>query len=166
MSRHPRIRRISKWTGLVVFVLIVVAWGLSLRWFVRHEQNGLAAGCAHGTVTVVTGSWVGDGGTKVARLTPQTIQTVFDAILATYHANSGFHWPRVTKAGVSHGVPPTFLFIPLWLPLVVVAIPTSILFYRDHKRIPPGHCQECGYNLTGNESGICPECGTEIRKRA
>ena len=25
---------------------------------------------------------------------------------------------------------------------------------------PPGHCQKCGYNLTGNVSGVCPECGT------
>ncbi len=23
----------------------------------------------------------------------------------------------------------------------------------------PVSCQRCGYNLTGNESGICPECG-------
>ncbi|UCD30185.1 MAG: response regulator [Planctomycetota bacterium] len=29
------------------------------------------------------------------------------------------------------------------------------LIYRD----PPGHCNECGYNLSGNVSGICPECG-------
>ena len=49
--------------------------------------------------------------------------------------------------------------IPLWLPLVVVTIPTAILLYRDRRRIPPGHCQKCGYNLTGNTSGRCPECG-------
>ncbi len=24
------------------------------------------------------------------------------------------------------------------------------------------HCLTCGYNLTGNVSGICPECGSEI----
>ena len=24
-----------------------------------------------------------------------------------------------------------------------------------------GHCNKCGYNLTGNLSGICPECGTD-----
>jgi len=24
----------------------------------------------------------------------------------------------------------------------------------------PGHWQTCGYNLTGNVSGRCPECGT------
>ena len=25
-------------------------------------------------------------------------------------------------------------------------------------------CFTCGYDLTGNESGVCPECGTEIEK--
>lgn len=26
---------------------------------------------------------------------------------------------------------------------------------------PPDHCcQHCGYDLTGNVSGVCPECGT------
>lgn len=24
---------------------------------------------------------------------------------------------------------------------------------------PPSECTSCGYNLTGNESGVCPECG-------
>ncbi len=26
----------------------------------------------------------------------------------------------------------------------------------------PGRCSKCDYDLTGNESGICPECGTKI----
>ena len=25
---------------------------------------------------------------------------------------------------------------------------------------PKGRCRSCGYNLTGNVSGVCPECGT------
>jgi hypothetical protein len=29
-------------------------------------------------------------------------------------------------------------------------------------RYPIGHCQTCGYNLTGNVSGACPECGTAV----
>jgi hypothetical protein len=29
-------------------------------------------------------------------------------------------------------------------------------------RIPPGHCRKCGYNLTGNVSGVCPECGERV----
>ena len=28
----------------------------------------------------------------------------------------------------------------------------------------PRLCLGCDYNLTGNESGLCPECGTEIAK--
>lgn len=27
----------------------------------------------------------------------------------------------------------------------------------------PGWCPYCNYNLTGNTSGVCPECGKEIR---
>jgi len=28
--------------------------------------------------------------------------------------------------------------------------------------LPPGHCKKCGYNLIGNVSGVCPECGTAM----
>lgn len=30
---------------------------------------------------------------------------------------------------------------------------------------PPGYCQNCGYDLTGNVSGRCPECGKETALR-
>ena len=26
----------------------------------------------------------------------------------------------------------------------------------------PGHCQACGYDMTGNTSGRCPECGEPV----
>ncbi|GMU22893.1 MAG: hypothetical protein AMXMBFR13_29770 [Phycisphaerae bacterium] len=29
-----------------------------------------------------------------------------------------------------------------------------------------GHCQSCGYDLTGNTSGVCPECGTQLTSTA
>src|SRR4029077_8067454 len=52
------------------------------------------------------------------------------------------------------------LTIPLWLPFLVIATPTALLWYRDRRRrIPAGHCQKCAYDLTGNVSGVCPECG-------
>lgn len=34
-------------------------------------------------------------------------------------------------------------------------------WYRG-KPYPIGHCQKCGYNLTGNVSGRCSECGTDV----
>ena len=36
----------------------------------------------------------------------------------------------------------------------------SLIFAGRH--YPPGHCRRCGYNLYGNKSGRCPECGKSI----
>ncbi len=52
------------------------------------------------------------------------------------------------------------LWLPIWAPLLVIAVPTAMLFWRDRRRIAPGHCRKCDYNLRGNVSGVCPECGT------
>ena len=49
--------------------------------------------------------------------------------------------------------------IPFWLLLLLTAIPTAWLWHRDRGRIRPGCCLRCGYNLTGNRSGVCSECG-------
>jgi len=56
----------------------------------------------------------------------------------------------------------TRLVTPLWLPTALVAATTVFLIWRDRRRKPPGHCRSCGYNLTGNVSGICPECGVAV----
>ena len=50
------------------------------------------------------------------------------------------------------------LVLPLWIPAVILAVAT-VFWWRRDRRHPSGHCQHCGYNLTGNQSGICPECG-------
>ncbi len=62
-----------------------------------------------------------------------------------------------------------FVFVDfrVW-PLLV--IPISILFrsWRSYRltRYRHGHglCVECGYDLTGNVSGVCPECGTATQE--
>ena len=53
---------------------------------------------------------------------------------------------------------------PLETLLLAVIFPTALLCYLDRRRIPPGHCRNCGYNLTGNVSGLCPECGHSFRR--
>jgi hypothetical protein len=53
---------------------------------------------------------------------------------------------------------------PFWtLQVVSLALPLlwSCRMTRRRRLIRSGHCR-CGYNLTGNTSGICPECGTAV----
>ena len=50
---------------------------------------------------------------------------------------------------------------------VVLTIGISFLFHIPRtielrRRARKGYCLTCGYNLTGNISGVCPECGTKI----
>jgi len=57
------------------------------------------------------------------------------------------------------GATKTFV-VPLWIPLLLTVLATAVLSWWCHRLIiPTGHCLKCGYNLTGNVSGVCPECG-------
>ena len=53
------------------------------------------------------------------------------------------------------------LTVPVWMVFCICAVLTAIAFRRS--RIPPGHCHKCGYDLAGNVSGRCPECGEVVR---
>jgi len=45
-----------------------------------------------------------------------------------------------------------------WVAALTISIVSLILAYRKPIADHP-ICRNCGYNLTGNTSGICPECG-------
>lgn len=57
---------------------------------------------------------------------------------------------------------------PLQAPhFLVLAILWLLPWLRDVEVVKAGAvcCTKCGYNLDGNTSGICPECGLAISKR-
>ena len=49
-----------------------------------------------------------------------------------------------------------------WAVFAVIALATVVAGMIHHEPNPPGTCQQCGYNLTGNISGVCPECGRRV----
>ncbi len=53
------------------------------------------------------------------------------------------------------------LFMVMFVPVLFVGLPFVILEHLRRRR-PPGHCRKCGYDLTGNVSGRCPECGEPL----
>lgn len=47
-----------------------------------------------------------------------------------------------------------------------VGIPVGFMGVKDEvvvRLLAPNLCRQCGYDLTGNVSGICPECGKAIQ---
>lgn len=46
--------------------------------------------------------------------------------------------------------------------LLIVGFGRVIDLWGAPGKIPPNACRNCGYNLTGNASGTCPECGRRI----
>ena len=54
------------------------------------------------------------------------------------------------------------LILPTWLLLLVSAAATTFVWRRAQVNPERNGCRKCGYNLTGNVSGVCPECGTAV----
>jgi len=76
----------------------------------------------------------------------------------------------------SHGIlwiPPLYvggsgdprLVFPYWL-LFLLAGVAAFGLHRKAQAKGNGYCVKCGYNLTGNTTGICPECGTKFELKA
>lgn len=59
--------------------------------------------------------------------------------------------------------------IPLWMPTVLAAVYPLWAFirgpFRRSRRQRKRSCMKCGYDLAGNVSGICPECGWKLPRR-
>ena len=77
----------------------------------------------------------------------------------------GFHFLSQAQAP-SWGGKMTLLTIPFWFPAVLTLILpgcrlSHVIMHRRRKALCL--CFQCGYNLTANLSGICPECGMPIK---
>jgi len=87
----------------------------------------------------------------------------------------GFSWPKIYTSEIGNflsdtGRRPNFswmAFIPFWVPAAFSSIclaPLIVAAIRK-RRMHDGGCLACHYDLTGNVSGTCPECGTAIAPR-
>ncbi len=71
---------------------------------------------------------------------------------------TGIVWPRASWGNVCWHI-----VIPLWIPFLACFSLSAYLWWYRKPRLP-NHCPKCGYNLTGNTSGVCPECGTPVNR--
>ena len=72
----------------------------------------------------------------------------------------GLRMPRRVEILPNTRLAKHYRWFPLWPLFLLPAVGTVVLYWRHRPR--PGLCRNCRYNLTGNVSGVCPECGTEV----
>ena len=155
--------RILKWAGLVLSLLMVAAWTWTLFWdfqYVRVDWTkpdprlpNPSTFQAEWSVSLVTGGFFfGCQYCVPIYLEPGCDVSRRKVARMCWLPQLGF-----TPLG-------WISIMPLWIPFLLFTIPTFYLWRAD-RRIPPGHCLKCGYNLTGNISGVCPECGEPIKTR-
>ncbi len=83
---------------------------------------------------------------------------------------AGFRWVDgpFTDRIYNRGMRCRILMIPMWFVVTALLAYPAVAFIRGPCRRMirrwRGLCVACGYDLTGNESGVCPECATEVRQ--
>ena len=149
--RPSRFRRIAKWVGLRMCVVILGLTALS-----STHGFGFGKGLLHYSARNFL---LSEGELKVLWYGPPWEDPDAEWLFGPRDFSLAFRTPDL-----HYSADFVYVQLPLWIPLLAIAIPTAILWRRD-RRPRKGHCKSCGYNLTGNESGVCPECSTPVPKQ-
>jgi hypothetical protein len=149
MKWRARLRKATKWTATIVSALIILWWVPSgwYGWYIHGGRTIVSSG--QGSI------WLSyyNGG-------PQS----FEAGLRK--TGPQWDWSFAYGRWDSKRVAMTHWTIqsPLWIPFLLFAIPTALLWRRDHiltKRARANHCPKCEYDRVGlAATDPCPECGT------
>jgi hypothetical protein len=137
-----RVVRLASWA-----VLVIVVSGCLVSWFGSACFIGrrIMVASEHGALWLVVVHPVPD------RLTGGGLD-VF-ASYGKWHVQ----WPSVDRIP-SLG---TRVTVPLWLILAVTVLGVVVAM-RKARLTTKDTCATCGYDLTGNTSGVCAECGKGI----
>lgn len=159
MRPHPRIRKTVKKGGVVLLLLLFVAWigsaFLSLSW--TGDIPYLP-----GRVTI----GIGGGALAWTELTDQAVIKKYvpagwDACWGPGLVNWRGPFMRATPTAGTNKI--WEVGVPLWQPLLVLLPIVALAWHLDLtalRRARAGHCPKCNYDLSGLPPGTpCPECG-------
>ena len=96
-------------------------------------------------------------------LIPGVIWSVFAALDVYAHPHQGFTGPGGKPAWLNSAII-AILGSNIWILVGLAYLLTRCRRARVKiaQFVSSDDCHQCGYDLTGNESGICPECGACI----
>lgn len=147
VSSPVRTRRALPWIALALTLLVAGVWlssGIIFTRYVHHTANKSEFGGI-----VMTGQllcWM----KPFAREGMVGLSAIRNgAYVLSWNFEFVYQPPSVIGAR-----------IPLWLPTLLLTIPTTLLFLK--RRRAPGLCPHCSYPLSSlPPNSPCPECGTQ-----
>jgi hypothetical protein len=140
---------IDLWVVLLTYCFIPVYVAIWVYWRMAPERS-------------VSGSWARNA-MILASVSGATIEVLVYWFLESVAAREyGSPWVRVILACSSAWVSGSLSAILVFERLRPTRKGGPFWQLRRERRAKRGRCLECGFNLTGNVSGVCPECGTEI----
>lgn len=151
---RSRIRRILKWAGLGTCLVLAVTSVISLRWVVGYRyatSNGWTAwSVSRGCLNVF---YTHAGSPRMMTEKPGWFTS-----RSLYWMSPFGHLKMFLLGYQGKFAMYRLVSVPLLPPAVAIGVATAVFLRRDRRRWK-GYCWECGYDLTGNVSGVCPECG-------
>lgn len=114
---------------------------------------------------------LGWGTSKIVMLTH--VEFLGTGAVPSEHRCAGYGWAFASRVGMadesdiyvrSRALAFSFVY-PLIIAIVLAVYPVQVLIRGPLRRwrwVRHGLCIACGYDLRGNESGVCPECGTDV----
>ena len=126
-----------------------------IKWQIESANDGLSVVRLSGARTMFFGDspgWSYSRNDMVIRSGPYAVRV----------SRSGQYSYFISYAGQIHS---KGVALPYWMIILFMAIAPAFWVRAEisrRRRLRSGLCQSCGYDLTGNTSGVCPECGAAI----
>lgn len=181
MNRRSRIPRFIRGTATMFSAVLCISLTiLMFRSYWGADAIGLNAYLAYGGGGIgyqARSIWSNHGIVSFQRSSPTShAEDVQPQGIAFFHvpipSSGGFRWGipgfswREGKGGPANS-PIMFDYLSVWVPhwflILITAIPPAIALrrWRRRKRIKPGCCTNCGYDLRASPQR-CPECGVAV----
>lgn len=168
MGRARRFFRRMTWAGGTACVLILIAWLWSTRNSALYFRDDWSINLFSGVLRFHQDAFIAAIVTRNQRTLNQSVNKtsapppargiwsvvpVPSVLTSTYGFQSWhFLWtPRLRT-----------IEIPMWTMFAAALTGTAVCAWLSRWRLRRGYCRECDYCLTGNTSGVCPECGSVV----
>ncbi|HEX4797431.1 MAG TPA: hypothetical protein VH370_26795 [Humisphaera sp.] len=152
--------------ALLPAISFLICIGVAVLW--RHSYRAyecLAYGLAQSNCVL----WSQDGELILYATRFAPLEKGLSFARGATSASYTFNKDRKATLGVRAGRPnESDWFVSVadaWVVGVAAILPVAWFyrFVRARLRKRAGRCLSCGYDLTGNQSGVCPECGTKLQ---